>query len=100
MEYRRLPASAASRYRMSARRSSKTLAREEGYTPEQVFAGAAVIGILALSLFGLVLWREITGDCWEKHSSNQACMTSSADAGDKSWSPGGVGSMSKSQLLQ
>lgn len=91
---------AAPRVRTTARRSSRTLARPEGYTPEQVFVGAAVIGILTVSLFSLVLWRELTGDCWEKHSSNRACATSSADAGDASWSPSGMGSLSKSQLLQ
>ena len=96
------PSAAASQFRTTARRNSGTMARArtEGYTPEQVFAGAAVVGFLSLSLFCLVLWREVSGDCWEMHSANRGCATSSADADRGSWSPGGVGSIPKSQLLR
>jgi len=94
------PSAAASQFRTAARRNSGALARAEGYTIEQVLAGAAVVGFLSLSLFCLVLWREVTGDCWEMHSANRGCATGSADTDRGSWSPNGVGSIPKSQLLQ
>jgi hypothetical protein len=100
MEQSRIATPTASNFQTIGRQDSRNLDLAQGYTPEQVFAGAVVIGILALALFGLVLWNEIKRDCWEMHSSIRGCAISSADAGGASWSPGGMGSLPKSQLLQ
>jgi hypothetical protein len=72
---------------------------EERYGPEQIIAAAIVIGVLILALFGLVLWHGIHKECWQLPNPGQSC-TSESNASGATWSPGGVGAIPKSRILQ
>ncbi len=74
-------------------------AHEERYTPQEAIAGAIVVGVLMLALFGSILWRGIHQQCGDMATPDQSCAVSNSGAGLVKWSAEGMGSIPKSQHL-